>query len=608
MTTREIEPLTIGDQPFLVASMIERCPKTMMLRELLMNAIEAASKAPEDQRRVELRAQRIGGVHKLAIWNTGPGMSGDELHAICNIAASVGKEKSLDSNFGMGAKVASLPSNKIGLRYRSCKNGIVSQVTLCQRDGEYGRLRHDLGDGSGLVEILDVTENSIAEGLDTTLDWTEVVLFGNRPEQDTTVDPYDSNPVVPGQWIADTMYHRFYRIPGGVTIRLFPPTHKLTGPRYFETIPARHRFFERHESVAAPSGEVIHYFYDAPLNDSSHNRSVSGAMASDLSICGVVFKDELYEVRKGRNWTINAPIFGIPFGAKHISVHIELPSNAPVRPEAYRQFLQYRDGDQRRVEAEDFSQLVRELRPKWLIELIESYAPSDSSSNDEIRDELQRLLNSLRVHSRTPRPMPDGELMVERGPGNAAQIVRGGTSSSNTNTPRTPKPDDLSVIPIGAKRASLSLNMERAPKLIELRELDDIDQKGLKGRAGRYYPESGEIYLNMLYPSIQEMAWILEQEYASSPDVDFVRRIALQLSERTIKFRVGRAVVFALAKQMNREWTKEDMAKAFSPESLSLAADDFVDALQNARRKIGKTLRTNGSEAAIADAGLTEDS
>jgi hypothetical protein len=38
----QVAALLVSDEEFLVASMIDRCPKTMMLRELLMNAIEAA--------------------------------------------------------------------------------------------------------------------------------------------------------------------------------------------------------------------------------------------------------------------------------------------------------------------------------------------------------------------------------------------------------------------------------------------------------------------------------------------------------------------------------------------------------------------------------------
>ena len=72
--------------------------------------------------------------------------------------------------------------------------------------------------------------------------------------------------------------------------------------------------------------------------------------------------------------------------------------------------------------------------------------------------------------------------------------------------------------------------------------------------------------------------------------------MALELAERTIIIRVGRAVVYAVAKQLNREWTAEDMTRAQSPEGFSLAADGYVDALQNARRRMGRELRTPRQE------------
>ena len=86
---------------------------------------------------------------------------------------------------------------------------------------------------------------------------------------------------------------------------------------------------------------------------------------------------------------------------------------------------------------------------------------------------------------------------------------------------------------------------------------------------------------------------LLEAEYSNAPDPELLRRMALELSEHSIMARTGRAVVYALAKKLNWEWTTEDMAKAQSPESLSLAADDFVDGLQNARRRLGQALRVS---------------
>jgi hypothetical protein len=51
--------------------------------------------------------------------------------------------------------------------------------------------------------------------------------------------------------------------------------------------------------------------------------------------------------------------------------------------------------------------------------------------------------------------------------------------------------------------------------------------------------------------------------------------------------------VYALAKQLNQEWDQKALETASSPESLSMAADDFADGLQNVRRDIGRKLRTS---------------
>jgi hypothetical protein len=64
--------------------------------------------------------------------------------------------------------------------------------------------------------------------------------------------------------------------------------------------------------------------------------------------------------------------------------------------------------------------------------------------------------------------------------------------------------------------------------------------------------------------------------------------------------RVGRAVVYALAKQLSKEWDQAAMKQAMAPESLSLAADDYADALQSARRKLGKTFRVSKNDTVDA--------
>jgi hypothetical protein len=108
----------------------------------------AASFAPASQRYAIFSVKPFDGVPKLAIWNTGPGMDADELYQMCDLAASIRKDLGLAGNFGMGAKVTSLPSNRLGLRYRSGKERRVHEVILCERKGVYGRLRRRAEDGT----------------------------------------------------------------------------------------------------------------------------------------------------------------------------------------------------------------------------------------------------------------------------------------------------------------------------------------------------------------------------------------------------------------------------------------------------------------------------
>jgi hypothetical protein len=185
---------------------------------------------------------------------------------------------------------------------------------------------------------------------------------------------------------------------------------------------------------------------------------------------------------------------------------------------------------------------------------------------------------------------PVGDIQLDPGPG-AASGQTGG-AGGNGDGARS-RPTDLSVVPAGAKRAELFRNVERAPEIIPLYGDEDIDNNNIKGRAARFVMQSGQLFVNMQYPSIAEMRTQLEAEYADTNDAETMRALVKQHAERTIILRVGRTVVYALAKQLNKEWDQKALDVAFSPESLSMAADQFAEALQNVRRDLGRRLRVS---------------
>ena len=586
-----VTPIKIADIDFTVSRQIEQCPKTMMLRELVMNAVEAAARAPAGRQIVEIKGKPVpecGSARKLAIWNTGPGMSSTELDHICDLAASFGKDMALEGNFGMGAKVASLPSNTLGMRYRSCRDGVVSQVVLGKRQGVYGKVWMPVEDSH--EEIIDVTDQ-VREEKEYQLneDWTEVVLFGNRIQQDTVADPYDGDPKQDRQWITTYLYHRFYDLPNGVEVHLHEGTHPRDGRRQFKPIPERADSFHRVEAVDVGDGIRIHYLYDPAYQNGGHNRTISGSLTSSVSTAAMVFRGEMYDVRKGRKWAADAPAFGIPFGARHISVHVELPDNFPVRHEPYRRFVQLTAGDQRQVVIEDFSGLILRNRPEWLIEIINSLAPKSSASTDDLRRELQDLLNALRVKAMSPRVAEAGLHLVNDGGARGAGPEH--KDGSDGNSDRMPiSPTDLIFNPSGVKRADISKNLERAPEIIPLLDPKEVAEKGITGKAARYVRETNQLLVNLTYSAVAAAQEDIELRYAAYGEPEIVCDLARQWAERLVMGRIGYAVVYAQAKQLIREWTSDDVKKALEPESLSLAADGWRDAVSTAYRSISRRL------------------
>ena len=162
-------------------------------------------------------------------------MDAAELKRATDLACEVGKTLGLDDNFGVGAKVSSLPNNRLGMRMRSCKNGRVSEIIIGE-DPEHGlfvRFERDLGGGK-TDTVIDVTAVAQKEGRDTARDWTEVMLLGNSENQDTSAMPIASIPTTEKSFIATTLYRRFYRLPEGLKIRLDSVYHRFGGAGFFQ--------------------------------------------------------------------------------------------------------------------------------------------------------------------------------------------------------------------------------------------------------------------------------------------------------------------------------------------------------------------------------------
>jgi hypothetical protein len=604
------EHLGIGDRTFLINRLIQQAPINTLIREFFKNADENAALAPAGRRIVEIFPTIIDGVRKLTFWNTGIGMSAAELKAATDLSSSVNKIMSLDGNFGIGAKVSGLAASPDGIRYRSCKNGEVNEVTIGYDEDEstYVRFAVQLADGSSET-IYDVTSTAAAEGKQVDQDWTEVVLFGETPAHDTVAEPIGVGVAVDRSFIATSIFRRFVQFSPGVQVRVDVAMTKGGGKdetgkfRQLRTLDDILDRLPRHEDVSdVKTGIVIRYIHDPKHDGSSHTHSArANAATGSTTFCALVYRNERYDFRTQKVWSSVAPAFGVSFGSKVLTIEIRLADNAAY-PSQYRDSLTWRH-DRSPLTADHYAYLVRELMPDWVKDVIRHESPDSADDLNDLQSDLQTLLDELRVPTKVMKRSLDPKTRTERNTAGIAETepttlqseqdegtIEGSAPSVKLANSRASK-SRVRHAPDGAIASKLTRALERAPEIKILIDPEEIADRGLKGRAARFYGEVQTLFVNGTYPVVAKMADELASEFSDAEDPDEARSIALQASQRTLAYRVGKAICFALAKRLLDDWPTEDLERATSPESLSMAADDYRQSLAAGRKWIKDRVR-----------------
>ena len=607
------EHLGIGDRKFLINRLIQQAPINTLVREFFKNADENAALAPAGRGIVEIYPTAVEGVRKLTFYNTGVGMSAAELKTATDLSSSVNKSLSLDGNFGIGAKVSGLAASPDGIRYRSCKDGEVNEVTIGWDPDEetYVRFNVQMPDGS-YETIYDVTASSITQGRLVDRDWTEVVLYGESPDHDTVSEPIGIGKEVDRSFITTSIFRRFVAFSEGVEVRIDVAMTKGGGKnetgrfRQVKTLDdVLDRLGKWQDVVDEGTGVTVRYIHDPKHENSSHSASArANAATGSTTFCALVHKNERYDFRTQKVWSSVAPTFGIPFGSKVLTVEIRLRDDGAY-PNQYRDALLWRH-DRSPLTADNYAHLVRELMPNWVKDVIRQESPDGADDLNDLQSDLQQLLDDLRVPTNvlkpaltavspnfrterndagTPEPEPtaiEAEQDEELPEGGRRRVKRTENRASTTRLRQAPQ---------GATASRLTRALERAPDIKILIDPYEIADRGLKGRAARFYGDVQTLFVNGIYPAVERMADELANEFVGVEEVEEARTLAVQASQRALAFRVGKTTCFALAKRLQDDWSSEDLERATSPESLSMAADDYRQSFPSARRWIKDRVR-----------------
>lgn len=187
-----MKKIAIVGASHFVNRMFEACGNYQWAREFLKNAYEAGATKVEFG--IEWQAVEKFGVYRRMITDNGSGMSKDELNRFFSTLGDGAKRiGGVHDNFGVGAKIASLPWNPEGvvvISYRDGKPSMI-QIELDPESADYGLAEFQSEKGTTcVINPAEVDWRTGINWAEVTPEWarkngTTVVLLGSEEAGDT---------------------------------------------------------------------------------------------------------------------------------------------------------------------------------------------------------------------------------------------------------------------------------------------------------------------------------------------------------------------------------------------------------------------------------------
>ena len=356
MSTKHSHALTFDSDPYSVTNFVERmhgeCARLQWLRELVVNSVEAiAATGDGGSILVHPVDQDMGDgttVRKLAVTDTGEGIAEHELYSSFQVAmTSRGR-----GNFGIGAKIAALPMNPVGLIYRSLVDGgdpaeLIWHKTHKSGTGHYaasGIYDEETGETRYVTEPS--CEPDTYAQIATAGHGTQVVLCGEEPDDDTckTLNPSPSKSSGNLHWAIRELNFKFWRIPKDTEIRVQNTSTK--GPASYIVHGGEVGMKDFATAHGVIELEVNPYRVRWFLLDTKIRNSQNGW--SEGRILGTLYHEstgviEVYALRRQKTAAGLMNDFGIYTGADRVVLLVEPKHQELLQPTTARNDLRIED-------------------------------------------------------------------------------------------------------------------------------------------------------------------------------------------------------------------------------------------------------------------------
>lgn len=593
--THSFEPTTVSSEHHLQVNDIARMldligrdiPESQQMREFLHNGIQAVNSVGGGK--VVIDCQVRFGAQKLAFIDNGVGMTENELRTyvgqLTSSATRVG-----ESRFGIGAKVAGLTNNSLGLEYTTKVAGeeFATRATL-GRNFETGQYEWIVGpSGERFEKVKDFVSLISKSG-----HGTMVVLLGNSQSEDTFSRACGLAPTV--RKFETYITEKYAVLPSRIRVSGLLDDSK-GGPRRKRQQQAlglvnvlnlaTDAHSENRGSVRLPSGVVRWYVSEA--KDAKGGAKITrAALRRVVAVClpdaEVEGLSEIYDLRKGLAGVSVLADFGLAAISSKVALVVE-PSGA--RASTVRDAL--RDANSR--EAFDLGTLAQEFRqalPTRLQQLIDESHTQRPVGNDARLLDWNSARPKLKRLSRRGSSISGSALDMVSSPGPQRTRISVSPPPAASRAARrvaVPKQRDVG--------SSFGVAL---PNAVRWTEEDFAAEPHLIAYSGRYHAGSNTLYYNEQWATIDQEVEHYARDHGnlSERDRETARRIVVGFTVD----RMRDAIMETLCTQAEipEAFNEEALAASFNEFALSQAARSKLFGLSDTKRKISSELGAFGA-------------
>jgi hypothetical protein len=570
-------PMQVRNMSFMLDRLGEDCAPLQYLRELTQNALESIRHARQPKGEiiwdVDWNRHTLTGIYKLAIIDTGIGMTGEEMVVYINALSSSVNEQSATGNFGVGAKIAAAPRNHAGLVYLSWKNGVGYMIHLWRDPdtGVYGLRQFTRPDGTfghwAYVQD-DIKPDAINDH------GTMVILLGNQTDQDTMQPPEGT--ASPSRWIARYLNTRYFQFPEGISLKAregweYPRSNKDTN--LLRTVTGQRSYLEKHSIASGKLGltdAIAHWWV---LKDEDALTQNSGFLASS-GHTAALYQDELYEMMTGRAGVARLQSFGVIFGHNRVVIYVQ-PKNGPTGRLTSNTARTHLLINSEPLPWADWAAEFRAGLPEPVKELMEEVAGASAESDhrQSIRERLKQIRDLFRI-SRYRR-ISSGKLRVDedipmiggKSKEDSEEQVSSNNRKSGGKGGRAGDIYSLFLASKGVPGEELRVDIQPEVRWISVGD-GTRTPPDLEDRAAKFLPQQNMILANGDFRVFVDMIdrWCKQYSHVAG-----ARETVQDVVREWFEQQLIETVLGVQALRDARQWSVQDVEKTWSEEALTAA-------------------------------------